>query len=167
MRIARILAIFAGKGIRLKLIFKKEHIVKKIFALLALMAMLACPVLSSAEETRSNPAGNPVDQFTGKYWLDTSVDNQKAYLFGIDSAIAVEAFIHNLQVANKAKAGKRPVYTLSPFEKGWMQAFKDVSRDDIAAEVTKWYKEHPQDLDTPVLRVIWYELVVPRLKQDK
>lgn len=140
---------------------------KKFFGCLALLAMLACPFLSNAEETHGNPSGNPVDQFTGKYWLDSTVDNQKAYLFGIDSAIAVEAFIHNLQVANKAKAGKRPVYTLSPFEKGWMEAFKDVSRDHIVEEVTKWYKDHPQDLDKPVLRVIWYELVVPRLKKDK
>ena len=140
---------------------------KKLIASLAFMAMLACPFLCSAEDAGSNPAGNPVDQFTGKYWLDTSLDNQKAYLFGIDSAIAVEAFIHKLQVANKAKAGKRPVYTLSPFEKGWMEAFKDVSRDQIAEEVTKWYQEHPQDVDRPVLRVIWYELVAPRLKQAK
>lgn len=140
---------------------------KKFFGCLAILAMLACPILSNAEGPGGNPSGNPVDQFTGKYWLDSTVDNQKAYLFGIDSAISVEAFIQNLQVSKKAKAGKKPVYTLSPFEKGWMEAFKGVSRDQIVEEVTKWYKDHPQDLDTPVLRVIWYELVVPRLKQDK
>ena len=145
----------------------KEMEMRKIFGCLALLALLATPLAASAQEVASNPAGNPVDQFTGKIWLDSSEDNLKAYLFGIDTAIAVESAIQDQQAARKAKAGKKPVHTLSPFERGWAKAFKDVSREQIIAEVTKWYKDHPSDLDRPVMAVIWHELVVPRLDAEK
>lgn len=141
---------------------------RKTLRCLALLAALALPMQSNAAEAPAvNPAGNPVDQFTGVYWVKSTPDNQKAYLFGIDSAVAVEKFIQNQQAANRAKSGKKPLYTLSPFEKGWMEAFKNVSRDQIAQEVTKWYDEHPDSLDRPVLGVIWYELIAPRLKKGK
>lgn len=140
---------------------------KKTLFSLALLCLVSLPGLSVGEEIYSNPAGNPVDQFTGKYWLDSKPENQKAFLFGIDSAIAVEASIHNHQVTAKAKSGKKPVYTLSPFEQGWMEAFKDTSRDQIVEQVDQWYKDHPTQLDRPVLDVIWYELVMPRLNAKK
>lgn len=140
---------------------------KKLFCSLALLTLLFMPVSGMADDANTNPAGNPVDQFTGKYWVESNPDNQKAYLFGIDSAIAVEAFIHDQQASKAKKGSKKHVYTLSPFEKGWMEAFKNVSRDQIIEEVNKWYKEHPQDLDRPVLAVIWHELVVPRLEKAK
>ncbi len=140
---------------------------KKFFYLLFFLVFLASPSYSFADENTGNPAGNPVDQFTGKYWMDSTADNKKAYLFGIESAIAVEKFIQNSLVAKRAKSGKKPVYTLSPFEKGWMEAFRDVSREQIAEEVTKWYQDNPDKLDRSVLSVIWYELIVPRIKQEK
>lgn len=140
---------------------------KKLLGVIALVTLLASPVLCQAEDVHTNPAGNPVDQFTGKYWMDSKVENQKAYLFGIDSAIAVEATIQNMQASSRAKSGKKPLYTLSPFEKGWMEAFRNMSRDQIVEEVTQWYKEHPSDLDRPVLSVIWHEIVQPRLQAGK
>lgn len=140
---------------------------KKFLSSLALLTLLACPFQAGAADTGRNPAGNPVDQFTGKYWLESTPENQRAYLFGIESAIAVEKFIQDLQAEKKLKSAQKQFYTLSPFEKGWMRAFKDVSRERIAEEVTKWYKENPDQADRPVLSVIWHQLISPRLKEGK
>lgn len=140
---------------------------KKICSYLMLLTMLTYPFVTIAEESKSNVVANPAEQFTGKYWVKSTEDNQKAYLFGLESAIAVEKAIQNYQVANRAKMGKKPVYTLSPFEKGWMEAFKDVSREQIAQEVSKWYEDNPDKLDRPVLSVIWYELIAPRIKKGQ
>lgn len=38
-----------------------------------------------------------------------------------------------------------------------------MSRAEVAAEVDKWYAANPQHLDRPVMDVIWYELIAPRL----
>lgn len=99
--------------------------------------------------------------------MNTSESNKTAYLFGVESAITVEYFVNSQMTEKAAKAGKRPVYALSPFERGWMKAFRDVSRADIVKMVDNWYAANPKSLDRPVLSVIWYELIVPRLAAAK
>lgn len=143
---------------------------KKLFAALVLFAGIAISpaIVGAAQDAASqptirNPAGNPVDQFTGEIWEKTGNSEKRAYLFGIDSAIAVEYFINSKEAARSVKSGKKPVYSLSPFEKGWMEAFKDTTRQQLVDMVDKWYKEHPQNLDRPVLDVIWHEIIAPRL----
>lgn len=137
---------------------------KKVLFIAAIALCLAFGGAQAAE-VHNNPAGNNIDQFTGKYWLNSKLENQEAYLYGIESAISVEVII-NEQKMQRAKKGKKPVSTLSRFEKGWIEAFTDVSRSQIAADVTKWYQDHPDQVDRPVLAVIWHELIVPRL-EDK
>ena len=144
---------------------------------LALVLALTCAAAQAAPAATSsdnivgdpnmNPAGNPVDQFTGEIWVNTTESDKAAYFFGIDSAVTVEYFVNSEMTAKAAKAGKKPVYTLSPFEKGWMEAFSDVSRADAIKMVDEWYAAHPKDLRRPVMSVIWYELIVPRLAATK
>lgn len=160
----------------------KEHRVKKsLLSLgLALVLALTCaavqaapavspdkPANESAANPTGNPAGNPVDQFTGEIWVNSPASDKLAYLFGIDSAVAVEYFINSELTAKAAKAGKKPVYTLSPFEKGWMKAFANMSRSDISKLVDEWYANNPKELQRPVLNVMWYELIAPRLAAPK
>ena len=81
----------------------------------------------------------------------------------METAITVEYFVNGKVAEKAAKEGKRPVYTLSPFEKGWMKAFKGVNRAEVAKMVDAWFAANPQQLDRPVMSVIWYEIAVPRL----
>ena len=74
-----------------------------------------------------------------------------------------EYFVNSREAELAAKNGKMPVSNLSKFEKGWMKAFKDVKRTTIVEEVDAWYAAHPDRLDRPVLGVLWFELVEPRL----
>ena len=93
----------------------------------------------------------------------SSLDNKLSFLFGMDTAIATEYFVNSREAELAAKNGKMPVSNLSKFEKGWMKAFKDVKRTTIVEEVDAWYAAHPDRLDRPVLGVLWFELVEPRL----
>ena len=119
-----------------------------------------------AEEVHTNPSGNNVDQFTGKYWLASSPENLEAYLFGLESAISVEVFINEKQIEAAKKKGRKAVSTLSPFESAWIKAFTDVSRKQIMEEVTNWYKAHPDQENLPVLEVIWKYLILPRMAEN-
>ena len=109
--------------------------------------------VQAADQDKGN---NPVLQFTGSVWQKSSLDNKLSFLFGMDTANSREAEL-------AAKNGKMPVSNLSKFEKGWMKAFKDVKRTTIVEEVDAWYAAHPDRLDRPVLGVLWFELVEPRL----
>ncbi len=128
---------------------------------LVLVLALTCVSVRAAESSDAVGMGNPVDQFTGAVWAKTTESNKAAFLFGVESAMTVEYFVNAKMAEKAAKAGKRPVYTLSPFEKGWMKAFKDVKMVDA------WYAANPKSLDRPVLSVIWYELIAPRLAAAK
>lgn len=160
--------IFLIRVVRVKFYEKEMRVRKTIYGLILAGALLL-PAGIQAEEQAApgapliNPAGNPVDQFTGEYWVKSTPENKEAYLFGIDSAIAVEATIARDMAAKAAKSGKKPGSMLSPFERGWMEAFKDMTRKEIVAAVDKWYTEHPEELNRPVLSVIWFEVIEPRL----
>ena len=44
-----------------------------------------------------------------------------------------------------------------------MKAFKGVNRAEVAKMVDAWYTANPQQLDRPVMSVIWREIIEPRL----
>ena len=142
---------------------------KSILSLgLALVLALACVNVQAAENNAAaGMTGNPVDQFTGAVWEKTTESNKAAFLFGVESAITVEYFVNAKMTEKSAKAGKRPVYTLSPFEKGWMKAFRDVNRTEIIKMVDAWYAANPQSLDRPGVSVMWTELIAPRVAAAK
>lgn len=136
------------------------------FPICAAHAADATETAESAGEM-ANPAGNPVDQFTGEYWMKSSPENKEAYLFGIDSALTVEVMINRQQFDKSVMDRKKKQPALSPFVSGWMKAFKDMSRKQIVAAVDKWYQDNPDQLNRPVMGVIWYEVIEPRLDMKK
>lgn len=142
---------------------------KKIFAVLLCMAMLSMGATQAlAADAAKAPMGNPVEQLTGEIWMNSSDDIKKALLFGVDCAISIEhAVAERLQEVNKADSRKKApatASTLSPFEKGWSTAFKNVPRGEIVEYIDTWYTENPDKKQRPVFDVIWYELVMPKTK---
>ena len=139
---------------------------KSVLCLALSLALVLAFAPVHATETvpeAENSKANPVDQFTGVAWQKTPEAEKLAFLFGVETAITVEYFVNGKVVEKAAKEGKRPVYTLSPFEKGWMKAFKGVSRAEVVKLVDDWYAANPQRLERPVMNVIWREIIEPRL----
>ena len=131
---------------------------------LVLALVLACAPVRAAETTASAvPHNNPDEQLTGAVWQQTTDTDKAAFLLGVESAITVEYFVNGKIMEKAAKTGKKPTSTLSPFEKGWMKAFDNVNRADIIKLVDSWYAANPDKLDRPVMGVIWYELIAPRI----
>jgi hypothetical protein len=105
---------------------------------------------------------NPVDTVTGELWMLSSQEEKLAYLLGIESAISLEEMLSKKSLESKKEA-RAPLHNLSPFEKGWIQAFKGVTRKNIAARIDAWLKAHPERHKEAVLGIIWNELIVPNL----
>ena len=133
---------------------------KKIFINLALAAILSLPLTALAADADAPLNQSPVDVFTGEIWQQTSPDNKKAWLFGIDTVVDVEKAINEKMAA--PKRGKKP--PVSPFVKNWISALDNVKRTDIIDTVDQWYAAHPDQLKRPVLDTIWYEIIVPATK---
>ncbi len=140
---------------------------KSVLGLGVVLALvLACAPVRAAQVADGDVVqNNPVEQLTGNVWQKTSDTDKAAFLLGVESAITIEYFVNTKLAEKAAKSGKKPVYTLSPFEKGWMNAFKGVSRAEIIAQINQWFAANPGQLDRPVMSVIWYELIAPRIAQ--
>lgn len=112
----------------------------------------------------ANPYGNPIDQLTGKIWQESLESNKEAILFGIDLGVTANYFADQ---KSKAKQGKKSanknMSQLSWFDRCWMKAFTNISRKEAVKMVDEWYAAHPDQLDRPVLAVLWHEVVVPTI----
>lgn len=141
----------------------KERNVRKIFIAAIASFMLATSALAADEQNAKN--GNPISQLTGSVWQQSKPENKRAVLFGIDTVIAIDQAV---DAKMREKAGKKKIPSaLSIFEKNWMDAFKNTTREEIVAEVDKWYEANPGQMERPVMDVIWYEIIVPRTKASK
>lgn len=151
---------------------------KKIVVVCLCLAMFGLGITTAAAaDTISNdkttaakkvaPTGNPIEQLTGEIWMKSSAEIKAALLFGVECAMSIEhAVAKRLDEVNKADGKKKTAAsTLSPFEKAWAQAFKDVPRAEIVENIDTWYAENPDKQERPVFDVIWYELIVPKTKK--
>lgn len=139
---------------------------KRVVSLLLALALVSGAAVVGAQEQAARN-GDPIAQLTGEVWQKTSPDNKASFLFGMDTAIAVEYAVNGKLTEAAAARGKTPVSTLSPFEKAWVKAFKDVPRRQIIQEVDAWYAANPGELKRPVMNVLWYQVIQPRLASQK
>ena len=110
----------------------------RILAASLLSATLA--VLPASSQTP------PQDLVTGKHWQSSTMQERRAYLIGVSNVISVGARVDTRQ-------GREDTFSLHA-QKGL-----DGTRLDAAVTaIDAWYKAHPDQIDKPVLSVIWREL---------
>ena len=131
--------------------------------LLAIVLVISFCSAALADE-KLPTTNSAVDVFTGELWQNTSPEEKQAFLYGIDTAVNVEVYVNDMIRENAKKTGKTVVSNLSPFEKGWMKAFKKMSRKEIILSVDNWYATHTDQLAVPVMKVIWDTLIEPKLE---
>ena len=94
---------------------------------------------------------------TGEHWTKSTEQNKKAYLVGMTNMLQVE-------IAYQAGNTLPESQTVVPrFAKG----LKGHTLDGAIAKVDAWYAKNPGRMQQTVVETIWYELVVPGLKQNK
>lgn len=117
-------------------------------ALAACMALLAIAGLARAEE---------VPVITGEEWAKSSVELKKAYLIGIANAFQVERAYHG----TKAPTDEQSL--IPRFARG----LKGHTLDSVREGLDTWYAANPDRIKRPVIETIWFEMVIPGLKQNK
>jgi hypothetical protein len=94
---------------------------------------------------------------TGEHWSKSSEELKKAYLVGIANVIQVESAYH----------GANPPPDSQSFLPRLIKGLKGQTLDSVRDGLNKWYAANPDKLQRPVLEVVWFEMVLPGLKQAK
>ena len=106
-------------------------------------AIFIAAALTAAPAAPQTPAH---DLVTGKHWQSSTAQERRAYVIGVSNVISVGARADTRQ-------GREDTFSLN--------AQKGLEGLDLEAAVTAidaWYKAHPDQLDRPVLSVIWRDL---------
>jgi hypothetical protein len=86
------------------------------------------------------------DLVTGKHWQSSTTPERRAYLIGVSNAISVGARVDTRQ-------GREDTFSLNVQE-----GLSGTRLEAAVAAIDAWYKAHPDELDKPVLSVVWREL---------
>lgn len=92
---------------------------------------------------------------TGEHWMKSSDEMKKAYLVGIANIVHVQL----------AYEGATPAPDAQSILPRMVKGLKGQTLDSVRDGLTKWYAEHPNQMQRPVIETLWFEMVVPGLKK--
>ena len=116
----------------------------------------ACTTLAIVSGTA---LGDEIPLITGKQWTESSEPLKKAYLIGFANVVQVD-------IAYQAQTGSSPSDTQSVVPR-MAKGLKGQTLETVRDGLDRWYAAHPDRLQRPVIETIWFEMIVPGLKQNK
>lgn len=124
--------------------------------LLKFAALLTATLIAAAPVAAQTSA--PQQRFAnGSDWNSASVEERRAFLFGIANAISVGVGWDERHVP----AGQ------TTFARRAGAGLAGVSLGETMRRIDAWYAANPGKLDTPVVAVMWLEVAKPKLKPAK
>lgn len=122
----------------------------RIAALAACALIVAAPVAAQTSASQQRFAN-------GNDWASASVEERRAFLFGISNAISVGIGWDERHVpAGQTTFARRAGAGLS-----------GISLGETMRRIDAWYAANPGKLETPVVAVMWLEIAKPKLKPAK
>jgi hypothetical protein len=122
----------------------------KFAALVASALIIAAPAVAQTSAPQQRFAN-------GKDWNSASVEERRAFLFGIANAISVGVGWDERHVP----AGQ------TTFARRAGAGLAGVSLGEAMRRIDAWYAANPGKMDTPVVAVMWLEIAKPKLKPAK
>ena len=108
----------------------------------------ACLVVASVPAMAQKKDSIVVD---GNDWISATAVERRAFLVGAG----------NMIVAENAYAKRRNV-AAAPVSAQITKAVDKMTLADIEARITRWYETNPGRMSTPVMGVVWREIVKPK-----
>lgn len=116
---------------------------------IAMIALLTALVAGAAR-------ADEVPIVTGEHWTRSTEQLKKVYLVGIANLVQVET----------AYFANNPPSDAQSFMPRFARGLKGQTLDTVRATLDRWYADHPDKLQRPVLETIWFEIVVPGLAKN-
>jgi hypothetical protein len=112
----------------------------KQWLVIACMATVAAPAFAQSK--------NDELVVNGTDWLSSSVRERQAFLVGVANMIMAEGAY--------AKKNNQPT---PPVSAQIIDATQAAKIGDIEARITRWYEANPSKVTTPVMAVVWQDIV--------
>ena len=117
-----------------------------------LLAFAFCLILLAAPS--ASFAKNQMPVVSGTNWTHSTTDEKNAFLLGMGTIIKIE---HELQQGADIPDDKSLIDS-------WCQGLKDMNLTQVREAVDKYYADHPDKLERPVVEVMFVEIALPNIK---
>ena len=114
-------------------------------------------VAFAAEEKTPSDLGKELKEMpvlTGEQWQTLQPDTKIAFIWGIGHVVTIEENVIQ----------RHPELRRQGFTAKLAEGLRGVPMNTIIQDIDAYYQKNPGDLDLPVMRVIWSQLVKPKLK---
>jgi hypothetical protein len=129
---------------------------KILCCIVTLLAGLAGGGLACAAPDTPLDASKKLEEMpvmTGQEWQVMNPDAKIAFVWGIGHVVTVEEHVVN----------RHPELKRNDFVAKLGEGLKGIPMRDIVQRVNDFYKGNPDAINLPVMRVIWGQIVKPRL----
>ena len=118
---------------------------KRVLRVMMLLSIVLVSVVRAGE----------IQQVTGVEWTKSTAEQKKSYLIGMANIAEVE-MAYQGQVSDDQSMLPR-----------MRRGLKGQTLDSVREGLDKWYAANPGKLDRPVIETIWFEMVLPGLRNNK
>lgn len=106
------------------------------------------------EEVKKQIEGMGMQLLTGNIWQQAPPDDKVAFVWGLCHVITLE----------QALMQKLPSLKVENFSAKAAEGLAGLKINDIVDALDEYYASNPAKIDLPVVKVIWDQLILPKLK---
>lgn len=135
---------------------------RKVFLIIAVLVpgILAVGTLNGSAEEKlpadANTSLKEMPVLAGDVWQKMTHDEKVAFIWGMGHMLSIE----------RNMIAKHPEVKKTGFTCKMAEGLAGISMNDIIDDIDKYYRENPDDLQAPVIEVIWDDIAKPRIKPD-
>jgi hypothetical protein len=115
---------------------------------------LLIPVLFAVLGTTAWAAAPHLEIVTGTEWTDSSLEQKRAYLFGVGNVLQIERAMAGDGYQDLRGRSIVPVL---------LDGLSGVPLDNIVMQLDKYYADNPAQSKRPVIEVLYLEMALPNL----
>lgn len=117
---------------------------RKLIDLVATLCLVASVAVPAAAQEGARVVAN------GTRWLQSSPEERKAFIIGASNMMALESAYAKKKGTQAPLAGTKAA-----------AALEHMTLDQMTDRITRWYDANPSRRGTPVIAVIWMDMVEP------
>ena len=99
-------------------------------------------------------ASQDMDFVTGEHWVKSSLEQKRAFIFGIGNVLELEEAMAGDEYESLRGRSIVPVL---------LEGLSGTSVESIVTQLDKFYAGHPDQTNRPVIGVLYLELALPNL----
>jgi hypothetical protein len=139
-------------------IYREVAGIYRLLAILAVCFIFAGAGLAfAADEKTPNDLNLELKEMpvlTGEEWQTFRPETKIAFIWGIGHVVTIEEHVIK----------RHPELSRQGFTAKLAEGLRGIPMNNIIQVIDSYYQNNPDDLDLPVMRVIWSQIVKPKLK---